>query len=628
MPSHGINYNLDNMNEYRLLTEEEIGILEDNGCRSGDWTSVNVAEDFVPAYVRNVVFYGNVNLGVFEKNIEVSKGFFVHSGLRNAVLRNVTVGDNCLIENIGNFINNYVIGDECYISNVCLMETTEEATFGEGNMISVLDEAGSGNVVLFCGLTSNLAALMVEHAADRDFMAALRKMIKEDIDRRVPCTGTIGDNVKIVNTSEITNTHIASGCEVNGACRLSDCTLNAEPGDFVYIGSGVICENSIVSDSSVVLDGAKIDGCYVGEACQISNGFSAVNSVFFANTYMSNGEACAAFCGPFSVSHHKSTLLIGGMFSFYNAGSGTNFSNHAYKMGPVHYGKLGRGTKTASGSHILFPATIGAFSMCMGKISSHPDTSGMPFSYVIADGKDTYIVPGRNITTVGLFRDTRKWRRRDMRVNGSKKSVINLDWLNPVTAAEMMQGLKTLESLQKENSDDAGFCVHKGCKIKKNALLKGIRLYSMGIEMFIGKVLAAHHAGEPCGVTGAGQWNDLSGLLLPSTVEENIVNGIKQGFTPDIPALFKNFSECECRYNDYVWTFTVNLIKTYLGVDELFAEDIDSLRAKADEARREWINDIRSDAEKEFGMGDVEESVLNKFMAQLDEYEKECHPSI
>jgi hypothetical protein len=65
--------------------------------------------------------------------------------------------------------------------------------------------------------------------------------------------------------------------------------------------------------------------CYVGEACQLSNGFTAASSVFFANSYMSNGEACAAFCGPFTASHHKSSLLIGGQFSFYNAGSATNF---------------------------------------------------------------------------------------------------------------------------------------------------------------------------------------------------------------------------------------------------------------------------------------------------------------
>ncbi|NAW49767.1 DUF4954 family protein, partial [Salmonella sp. gx-f5] len=82
------------------------------------------------------------------------------------------------------------------------------------------------------------------------------------------------------------------------------------------------------------------------------------------NSYMSNGEACAAFCGPFTASHHKSSLLIGGMFSFYNAGSATNFSNHAYKMGPMHWGILERGSKTASGAYLLMPATLGTYSVC------------------------------------------------------------------------------------------------------------------------------------------------------------------------------------------------------------------------------------------------------------------------
>ena len=89
------------------------------------------------------MLYGDVCIGVFEKNVEVSKGFCKHSGISNATLRNVTVGDNCLIENVGNYINNYNIGDDCYISNVSTIETTEGATYGEGNLISVLMETSS-----------------------------------------------------------------------------------------------------------------------------------------------------------------------------------------------------------------------------------------------------------------------------------------------------------------------------------------------------------------------------------------------------------------------------------------------------------------------------------------------------
>lgn len=607
------------MDEYRLLTNEEINILEENGCTAEDWTNINVADDFQPTYIKNVNFYGEIFMGVFEKNIEVSNGFVRHSGIRNATLRNAYIGDNCLIENIGNYINNYAIGEECCICNVCTMETTAEATYGEGNTISVLNEAGNGNVILFSGLTSNLAALMIRNAADKEFTAAIRGIVKDDIERRAREKSTVGNNVKIVNTAEITNTHISDNCEINGASRISDCTLASGLEDNVFIGSGVICENSIVTDGSAVLNGANITNCFVGEACQITNGFTAESSLFFANCYMSNGEACAAFCGPFSASHHKSTLLIGCMLSFYNAGSATNFSNHAYKMGPIHYGCLERGTKTASGSHLLLPANIGAFSVCLGKITNHPDTRSLPFSYIISDGRETFVVPGINITTVGLYRDIRKWPRRDVRIQSSRKSLINHDWLSPLTINEIMAGKKTLEQMRESQGEDTAFYTCGGCKISRNSLERGIRLYDMAIKLFAGDVAAGYDLtaeGRDC---GTGEWGDLAGMLLPEQEERNIVNAISNGYlrsTADIDMFMKNVNE---RYGEYIITFTRNIIASQLGTDDLTESGIEQIIQQGRAAKEAWISEIRKDAEKEYSMGDVEHAVLEKFITQLEE---------
>ena len=605
------------MYDYRLLSDEEIGILEENGCTAEDWTSLNVDYDFNPAFIRNVRFYGTVNLGVFEKNIEVTNGFMKHSGISNATLRNVTIGDNCLIENVGCYINNYVIGDECCICNVATMETTAEATFGEGNTISVLNEAGNGNVVLFRGLTANIAALMVAHPDDKDLSAALKTMARNDISQRLADRGTIGNRVRITNTTEITNTNIDDNCEVNGACRLSDCTLAAAPDDSVYIGSGVICENSIIADGSSVLNSAKVFNCYVGEACQITNGFTAESSLFFANTYMANGEACAAFCGPFSASHHKSSLLIGCMTSFYNAGSCTNFSNHAYKMGPVHYGTLERGSKTASGSHTLLPATIGAFSMCMGKISGHPDTRRLPFSYIIGTGRDTILVPGKNIATVGLYRDISKWPRRDVRMESAKNTLINYDWLSPFTINEIMEGREELGRLLRIQGEDAAVYEYEGCKMSGKSLRRGLRLYDMAVELFIGEVLMSHDLDDRCAASGAGGWSDLSGLLLPSSEVERVIEKIKLGIISTVNDLTEVFVAYNDMYGEYLWTFTVSLIKYYLGKDELTEEDFELMRERGKAAREAWLDEIRRDAEKEFSMGDVDRATLDKFLAQL-----------
>ena len=612
------------MEDYRSLTFEEIGILERGGCQAEDWNKVLVAEGFRAEPLKNVSFYGDVRLGVFEKDLEVSKGFMKHSGIRNATLRNVIIGNDCLIENIGNFINNYTIGNECYISNVNTMETTEGATFGEGHIISVLNEVGDGNVVLFDGLTSQLAALMVKYCHDKLFMNAIKKLVRQDIVLTVPDRGTVGNHVKILNTGEITNTHINDDCEIIGACRLRDWSIKSIPEASVYIGSGVICENSIIYDGSSILNSVKLENCFVGEACQISNGFTAESSIFFANSYMSNGEACAAFCGPFSASHHKSSLLIGGQFSFYNAGSATNFSNHAYKMGPIHYGTLERGSKTASGAYILMPANIGTFSVCFGKLMYHPDTRSLPFSYLIAYGDTMYLVPGRNLTTVGLYRDIRKWPKRDMRPRSGQKSIVNFDWLSPFSVGEILRGKKILEDLRSASGDNVSTYNYHEYVIKASTLRKGIQNYDMALRIFMGATLKRHTLEDPKTEIGKGKWNDLSGLLLPESEELKIVDDVKNGNIQDINDVLDRFRIIHENYAEYRWAYAYQLICDYYGLDRFTKAEAERVREDYVTARRAWIAEIRSDAEKEFQQGDVEEDLLTNFLQQLDkehEYE-------
>lgn len=609
--------------EYRPLSEEETRQLEFNNCWAENWENVTVSDGFMPNTVKNVNFYGTVRLGVFEKSVEVSGTFMKRSGIYNATLRNVTVGDNCLVENVGNYINNYVIGDDCYISNVCTMETTEGATFGEGNNISVLNEVGDGNVVSFHGLTSQIAALMVKHAGNAAFRTAMKRLVAEDIQRTVPETGTIGNGVKIINTKEITNTVIYDFCEINGAARISDCTIMSSPEASVFIGTGVICENSIIAHGSSIINSVKMQDCFVGEACKLSNGFTASQSVFFANSYMSNGEACAAFCGPFSASHHKSSLLIGGMFSFYNAGSATNFSNHAYKMGPMHYGTMERGAKTASGAYLLMPAHIGTFSVCFGKLMYHPDTRSLPFSYLIAYNDTMYLVPGRNLTTVGLYRDIRKWPKRDIRPLSKHRSIVNFDWLSPFSVNEVIQGKAILERLREASGDNVSTYNYHEYVINASSLRMGISHYDMALRIYMGavvkRVLKRYGAVEPPASTiGEGAWSDLSGLLLPESEEQRLIEQIKDGTLDDVQSIIDEFVAIDGRYRDYQWAWTYRLILDYYHIDHITQADIDRIHTDYVEARRMWISEIRKDAEKEFNMGDVEREVFDDFINLLD----------
>lgn len=605
--------------DYRSLTLDEISTLEQNRCHAEDWGNISVAGDFTADNISNVSFFGNVCLGVFDKQIETEEGFRRHSGIRNAVLRDVSVGDNSLIENIGCHINRYDIGEECYIANVGRMTSDEAATYGEMNIIPVMNEAGNGNVIIYDGLTSQMAAFMVAHASDSELWQALKDAARRHTDSHRKQRGSIGNRVKLVNTREIIDTIVGDDCEINCASRLNECTLTGNEEAAIYIGNDVICENTVVAAGASIVGGAKVDNCFVGEACHIGKGFSAENCVFFANSYMDNGEACSAFCGPFTVSHHKSTLLIGGMFSFYNAGSGTNYSNHAYKLGPIHYGTLERGTKTASGAHLLMPAKIGSFSMLMGKIQNHPDTRDLPFSYIIASGDTAFAVPGRNIITVGTYRDTEKWPKRDMRPRANRSSIVNFEWLGPYTVQAIIRGKSTLEKLRKEQGQDMATYTYGGCTIRNSALQKGIKYYDMAIRLYMGKAVRNHFCELPESSIGTGGWTDLAGLIVPETEVALMADEIRSGGIDDVQAIEERFQAMHANYDAYKWNWTYSAILDYFHLDTLTGDDVARIDREYEAALREWTGAIRHDAEREYALGDVDEDTLGSFLAKLEQ---------
>ena len=553
---------------YRKLTDDEIALLEDNNCRAEDWESVNVSDDFNPAYLCDVVFYGEINLGYFDRNIEVSPGFLKHSGIYRATLRNVTVGDNCLIEHVNNYVNNYTIGDNCYISNIATLETSEGATYGQGNIISAGSPSGEGNIMLFTRLSSQLTALMMKYSHDKELRETLRNLVREDINTQQPERGIIGEGVKIVNTGEITNTILGDYCEVNGAARLSDTTVMGTADASVFIGTGVICENSVISDGASLLNSAIVTDC-----------FTAGQSVIFANSSLSKGEASAAFCGPFTTSHHKNSLLTGSVFSLNNTGH--------------------------------------------DDITQCPDMCNLPFSRLTTQGDTTFLEPASHITTAAHYRDIRRWARRDMRAQSTPKSIVNFDWLSPFSVSEIIKAKKKLEDLREISGEDASNYRFHEFIIRAADLQKGIQNYDMALRIYMGAVLERvqrrdPELNEPETDTGLDKWDNLAGLLLPASEERQMVEDIKDGTLESIDAILRRFDEINAEYRNYQWAWTYRLILNYYGLTELTPDDADMIRDNCLKARRVWTEEIRQDAEREYQLGKMNQEALEALSAQLD----------
>ena len=376
---------------YRNLTEDEVLRLKSQSCLADDWGKVTVAEEFSTEFVHHTRFSGEVRLGVFHSEFTLPGGIKKHSGLRHVTLHNVTVGDNCCIENIQNYIANYEIGHDTFIENVDIILVDGLSRFGNSVEVSVLNETGGREVLISDKLSAHQAYIMALYRHRPELIARMKEITDFYSNKHASATGSIGSHVMILNTGSIKNVRIGDYCHICGTCRLYNGSVNSNENAPVHIGHGVICDNFIISSGSHVDDGAMLTRCFVGQACKLGHNYSASDSLFFSNCQGENGEACAIFAGPYTVTHHKSTLLIAGMFSFMNAGSGSNQSNHMYKLGPIHQGTLERGAKTTSDSYILWPARVGAFSLVMGRHVNHSDTSNLPFSYLIEQNNTTYL---------------------------------------------------------------------------------------------------------------------------------------------------------------------------------------------------------------------------------------------
>lgn len=608
------------MRTFRKLTEDEVLQLKEHGCKAENWADIEVAENFTPEYVFYTRFSGKVRLGVFEGEFTLAGGMKKHAGLYQTTLHNVSVGDNCCIENVKNYIANYQIGDCCFIENVDILLTDGKSSFGNGVEVAVLNETGGREVMIHDRLSAHQAYIMALYRHRPMLIDRMKGIIGKYVNEISSETGKIGNNVTIVDSGYIKNVKIGDCCKVEGAGRLKNGSLNSNREAPVHIGYGVVCDDFIISSGAHVEDGTVLTRCFVGQACHLGHNYSASDSLFFSNCQGENGEACAIFAGPFTVTHHKSTLLIAGMFSFMNAGSGSNQSNHMYKLGPIHQGTMERGAKTTSDSYILWPARVGAFSLVMGRHVNHSDTSKLPFSYVIEQHNDTYLVPGVNLKSVGTIRDAQKWPRRDKRKDSHKLDHINYNLLSPYTIDKMMKGCKILKDLKKVSGETSETYAYQSTKIKNSSLNNGIKYYETAIHKFLGNSIIKRleevkfKSNEeirarltPVTEVGLGEWVDVSGLIAPKSEIERLMNDIESGVLNDVNHIYARFAEMHGNYYTYEWTWAYDKILSYyhLQPDTITAADVVTIVSQWKESVVGLDKMVYSDAKKEFTLSSM-----------------------
>jgi hypothetical protein len=607
-------------NKFRNLTGEEISILVGTGCSCDDWSRIKVLDGFNPQRCRNVSFSGDILIGTLKGSLTENSGISSQYGILNARLHNCKIGSEVLISNIGEHIANYIIGDNVVIRNCGSIETSGRSTFGNGTPVAVLNETGGRTVRIHDSLSAHEAYIIALYRHRGKAIRIIEKLIDDYTESVASAEGIISSGCRITNCGVIRSVKFGPCSIAEGAMNLSDGSINSCPEDPVFIGPGVIMEHFIVSSGSIITESTLIDKCFIGQGTVLAKHYSAENSLFFANCGGFHGEACSIFAGPYTVTHHKSTLLIAGIFSFMNAGSGSNQSNHMYKLGPIHQGIMERGSKTTSDSYLLWPARIGPFTLVMGRHYKNLDTTSLPFSYLIESNDESILVPGINLRSVGTIRDARKWPLRDRRKDPHRTDQVNFNLLSPFTIRKMTDGRDLLLRLRSEEGKKTGSYFWGDMKIKASALERGIELYQTGINKFLGNSLIKRLENirftsdddirkrlKPVNPTGKGEWVDIAGLIAPKEAVDSLLDNIESGKIGKLEEIWDAFRELHSSYYDFEWTWASDRLEAEEGkkIGDFTSSDIIRIVQKWKKSVIDLDNLLYEDARKEFTLSSM-----------------------
>lgn len=603
------------MKKYRNLTANEKEQLINQNNQSKNWNDVQVAEDFTPKNIVNCSFSGKIKLGVYDGSIELEGGIDENCGLYNTRFHNCTIGDNAFIDRVNNYIANYEIDNHVIIFNIDVLLTNGLSTFGNNNKVAVLDETGGREIAVFDKLSAQMAYLLTIYRHRPKLIENLQKLIEKYTNGITSDIGYIGEGSKIINAGTIRNVRMLQNTVVNSAKCLENGSLMSCQNHPIEIGNDVVMRNFIVGAGTKVIEGSLVTDCFIGQGCKLARQYSAENSVFFSNFQGYHGEACSIFAGPFTVTHHKSTLLIAGMYSFMNAGSGSNQSNHMYKLGPMHQGIVERGSKTASDSYLLWPARIGAFTLVMGRHYKNSDTSDLPFSYLIEGQNESLMFPAINIRSVGTIRDAQKWPARDGRRAKQKVDLINFNLLSPFTVQKMIRGTEILKKLQEISGNKSEVYVFENVKIKNTSLLTGLKLYKIGIVKFLGNALIKRLSEKkPRTINdlrtllkdgmkgGTGDWVDIAGMFASKKGVMSIIENIENEQLNSVDEIADAFKTLHNNYYELAWSWVSENISSHLSkpIDEINVDDIKNLVLDWKNAVVDLDEMLLKDARKEF----------------------------
>ena len=146
--------------------------------------------------------------------MKVAHDFSVEQ-LRNVRLEgDITIGSKSTISY--STICNYSIGANCHIDSVLRLECRHASTFGNGVMVSAVNENGGRRIPIYNELTSQIAYIMAMMRNRPEVIEELQRKVAAESEKLRSSIGHIGDNVTILGVKFIREVNISEGTTIEG----------------------------------------------------------------------------------------------------------------------------------------------------------------------------------------------------------------------------------------------------------------------------------------------------------------------------------------------------------------------------------------------------------------------------
>ena len=160
----------------RNLTAEEVAVLEKNGNRCEDWKRVLVEPNFDPARVQRSVFMGDVRLPAFYGTLLLPGDVSFPTGIYDSLVHNCIV-ENALVYKVS-MLSNVLVRSSAVVHNVGTLVSSGKINFMIGSAMSVGNEMGGRELLVFPDITMDLVEAQLFHKAEPDVQQSFEEMLE------------------------------------------------------------------------------------------------------------------------------------------------------------------------------------------------------------------------------------------------------------------------------------------------------------------------------------------------------------------------------------------------------------------------------------------------------------------